>query len=73
MRPRGKGILALLGTDEDEPESKRGAMSEDDDADAEAEDDDAEAEDAATSLLEAIDAKDAAGVVEAFARLKASC
>ena len=73
MRPRGKGILALLGTDEDEPESKRGAMPEGDDAEAEDGDDDAEAEDAATSLLEAIESKDAAGVVEAFTRLKDCC
>ena len=71
MKPKGRGILALLGTADDEEEEPRksGApMGEEDE-----EDDDAEAEDAAQSLLDAIDAKDITGIVEAFTRLKECC
>lgn len=72
MKPKGKGILALLGTaddEEDEPKAKASAE-EDDDYDEEG---DEEALDAAQALLDAIDAKDTSGIVEAFSRLKASC
>lgn len=70
MKPaKGKGILALLGTseeDDEEPKSGREPVEEDEDGDE-------EALDAAQGLLDAIDAKDAAGIVEAFSRLKDCC
>ena len=72
MKPgKGKGILALLGTaeDEDEPKKSGAPMGEGE----EDEDGDEEALDAAQELIDAIESKDAAGVVEAFTRLKDCC
>lgn len=82
---KGSALLALLSPgkgkidkeddeEEMEPKSRRNPLlAKEDDAEDEDMGDDAEGEEAAQAFLDAIEAKDAKGLLEAFSHLQAVC
>lgn len=67
-----KGKVAEEDGEETEPKSRKNPLLSEDDEDEDM-GDDAEGEEAAQAFLDAIEAKDAKGLLEAFSHLQAVC
>lgn len=68
----GKGKMAEGDDEEAEPKPRKNPLLSEDDEDEDM-GDDAEGEEAAQAFLDAIEAKDAKGLLEAFSHLQAVC
>lgn len=69
----GKGKMVEEDDEESEPKSRKNPLMSEDEDEGEDMGDDAEGEEAAQAFLDAIEAKDAKGLLEAFSHLQAVC